>query len=137
MRKDIIDWALDLAVVAASRSEDPYKKVGSIALRPDNSIAAVSYNGAPPKVNIDWTDREKRRSFVIHSEMNLLRYIKPGECNRVVVTLSPCIDCLKNLTAYGIKQVFYIEEYKRCGFSLVKEIAGLFNIELIQRQQVL
>lgn len=137
MRKDIIDWALDLAVVAASRSEDPYKKVGSIALRPDNSIAAVSYNGAPPKVNIDWTDREKRRSFVIHSEMNLLRYIKPGECNRVVVTLSPCIDCLKNLTAYGIKQVFYIEEYKRCDFSLVKEIAGLFNIELIQRQQVL
>lgn len=137
MRKDIIDWALDLAVVAASRSEDPYKKVGSIALRPDNSIAAVSYNGAPPKVNIDWADREKRRSFVIHSEMNLLRYIKPGECNRVVVTLSPCIDCLKNLTAYGIKQVFYIEEYRRCDFSLVKEIAGLFNIELIQRQQVL
>jgi dCMP deaminase len=133
MRKDIIDWAIDLAVVAATRSEDPYKKVGSVALRPDNSIAAVSYNGAPPKVNIDWSDREKRRSFVIHSEMNLLRYIKPGECNRVAVTLSPCIDCLKNLSAYGIKQVFYVEEYKRCDFSLVKEIANLFNIELIQR----
>lgn len=132
MRKDIIEWALDLATVAATRSEDPYKKVGSVALRPDNSIAAVSYNGAPPGINIDWTDRDKRRSFVIHSEMNLLRYIKPGECNRVAVTLSPCVDCLKNLTAYGIKQVFYIEEYKNCDISLVREISQLFDIELIQ-----
>ena len=137
MRKGIIEWAIDLAVVAATRSEDPYKKVGSVALRPDNSIAAVSYNGAPPGINIDWSDREKRRAFVIHSEMNLLRYIKPGECDRVVVTLSPCIDCLKNLTAYGIKQVFYLEEYKRCDFSLVTEISNQFNIELIKREQVL
>jgi hypothetical protein len=57
-RKPRMKWALELAEVAASMSEDPYKKVGAVAIRPDNTIAAVSYNGAPPNIEIDWSDRE-------------------------------------------------------------------------------
>ena len=63
-RIDKIDWWLELADVASKRSEDPYHKVGAVAIREDGSIAGVSYNGAPPKIEIDWSDREKRRQFI-------------------------------------------------------------------------
>lgn len=46
-RIDRLEWALRLAETAAMMSEDPYKKVGSVALRRDYSVAGVSYNGAP------------------------------------------------------------------------------------------
>jgi deoxycytidylate deaminase len=130
MRKNRISWALELAKVAATISEDPYKKVGSVALRPDNSVAAVSYNGAPPNIDIDWSDRDERRKYVIHSEINLLRFIKPHECDRVAITLSPCVDCLKNMAAYGVKQIFFLEKYENCDYSVVDKIAKLFKIEL-------
>ena len=129
-RLDLVPWFLELAHAAAKRSEDPYKKVGAIAIRPDNTIAAVCYNGAPPKIEIDWKDRDKRRSYVIHAEMNAMRYIKPHECDRVATTLSPCVDCLKNLVAYGIKDVYYSEIYENCDFSLVENVADLYKIRL-------
>ena len=130
-RIDRLEWALRLAETAAMMSEDPYKKVGSVALRKDYSIAGVSYNGAPPRIAIDWSDRDERRKYVIHSEINLLRYIKPNECDVVAITLSPCNDCLRNLCAYGIKKIVFREKYDKCDFLETQKIADLFNIELI------
>ena len=132
-RKNRMVWALELAQVASTMSEDPYKKVGAVAMRPDNSIAAVSYNGAPPNVEIDWSDRDKRRIYVIHAETNLLRFIKPHECDRVAITLSPCVDCLKNMAAYGIKTIIYEEKYDKCDYNLVEKIAELYKINLYHR----
>jgi len=129
-RRNRIHWALDLAKVASTMSEDPYKKVGSVAIRPDNTIAAVAYNGAPPKIEIDWSNRDERRQYVIHSEMNLLRHIKPHECDRVALTLSPCIDCLKNMVAYGIKDIYFYEKYENSDYNLVDKIAKLYTINL-------
>ena len=86
-RKNRISWALELAQVAASMSEDPYKKVGAVAIRPDNSIAAVSYNGSPPNIEIDWSDRDERRQYVIHAEMNAMRFIKPHAVSYTHLTL--------------------------------------------------
>ena len=54
MRLDWECYALSLARVASLRSEDPFVKVGACVLRYDNSVASLGYNGAPPKVNIDW-----------------------------------------------------------------------------------
>ena len=132
-RKNRMVWALELAQVASTMSEDPYKKVGAVAMRPDNSIAAVSYNGAPPNVEIDWSDRDKRRIYVIHAETNLLRFIKPHECDRVALTLSPCVDCLKNMAAYGIETIMYEEKYDKCDYNLVEKIAKLYKIKLYHR----
>lgn len=133
-RKNRITWALEIAQVAATMSEDPYKKVGSVALRPDNSIAAVSYNGAPPNIEIDWSNRDERRQYVIHSEMNLLRYIKPHECDRIALTLSPCVDCLKNMASYGIESIYFIEKYDKCDYNIVEKIADLYKIKLYHEE---
>ena len=69
------EYALELARVAAKRSEDPYLKVGACVLRHDNSVAALGYNGAPPNIEIDWTNRDERRKRVVHAKINELRYV--------------------------------------------------------------
>jgi dCMP deaminase len=125
-------WWMELAHAAAKRSEDPWCKVGAVGVREDGSIAGVSYNGAPPKINLKeiWLDRDERRKFVVHAETNLLRYIKPKECKDVSVTLCPCFDCMKNLASYGIETVFFSEFYDKCDIQEIIKMSRIFNIAL-------
>jgi len=106
-----IDYGIELAKTAALRSEDPFIQVGCCIFRPDNSIASLGYNGAPPGIDIDWSDRAERRDRVIHAETNALKNIKPHEADRMFVTLMPCGDCIKNVASYGIKDIYYIKAY--------------------------
>ena len=124
------EYALELARVASARSEDPYVKVGACALRHDHSVAGLGYNGAPPGIDIDWSDRNERRKRVIHAEVNALRYVTPGECLFLACTLLPCNDCLKTISSYGIKEVIFKEIYELDDSSL--ELAKEFDIELSQ-----
>jgi deoxycytidylate deaminase len=45
--------------------------------------------------------------------MNALRYVRPGEGHIIAVTLQPCSDCIKNIVAHGIFNIYYLDEYKR------------------------
>jgi len=121
-------YAYNLAVVAAQKSKDPYVKVGCCLLRHDNSIASLGYNGFPAGMKEDWENRDERRKYVVHSEINALRYIKPNECYLAAVTLLPCNDCLKSLASYGVKKIIYGEVYKLDPSTL--ELAEKFGIEL-------
>tara|TARA_Y100000310_G_scaffold344778_1_gene459447 strand:+ start:111 stop:527 length:417 start_codon:yes stop_codon:yes gene_type:complete len=126
-----IDWetyALKLAFVASERSEDPWVKVGACALRGDNSIAGIGYNGAPPGIEIDWKNRDERRRRVVHAEVNALRYVRPGECDLLASTLLPCNDCLRMIASYGIKRIIFKDNYERDPSTT--ELAGLFGIDL-------
>jgi dCMP deaminase len=124
------EFAMKIALASAERSEDPYVKVGSCILRKDHSVASVGYNGAPPGVEINWSDRDERRKRVIHAETNALRFLRPGEGYLIAVTLLPCADCLKNIASYGIKKVYYLNEYERSPDT--KNIAKEFGICLFQ-----
>lgn len=102
------EYALDLAAAAATRSEDPYVQVGAVVLRRDHSIASVGYNGAPPGVDLDWSDRDGRRDLVTHAEVNALRYCTPSvRGGLVAVTGTPCPSCLTSIVAYGITVVIF------------------------------
>jgi dCMP deaminase len=124
------EYAMAIAKAASLRSEDPYIQVGACILRHDFSVAACGYNGAPPGVNIDWSDREERRIRVIHAETNALRHTGPGEGRLIAVTLKPCSDCLKNIASYGIKEVFYLQDYYRDTMS--QKLAEEFGITMTQ-----
>lgn len=126
-----IDWetyALKLAFVASERSEDPYLKVGACLLRYDNSVAGLGYNGAPPGIEIDWSDRDERRKRVVHAEVNALRYTEPGKCKLLTCTHLPCNDCLRMIASYGIKNITYVHEYEKDRSSL--DLAKQFDIVL-------
>lgn len=124
------EYALILAFAATFRSEDPFHKVGACALRHDNSIAGLGYNGALPGEEMDWSDRDARREHVIHAELNCLAYCRPGECRLLACTISPCNECLKQIARYGIKRVIYAQEYEKDKAAVRN--AKLRGIEMIQ-----
>jgi dCMP deaminase len=109
-RFDLPRYAILLARAAATRSEDPFLKVGCALIRYDKTVAATGYNGPPAGVDIDWSDRDQRRGKIIHAEANALRYVRPGEVGFLATTTMPCAQCVPTIASYAIGQVYYAEE---------------------------
>lgn len=127
------EYALELAIVAARKSKDPWRKVGACLLRHDNTVAGIGFNGYPAGMREDWQDRDRRRLFAVHAEQNALRYVKPNECAMIAVTLLPCNDCLKAIASHGIKRVVYRDIYDRDITSIT--LAMDFGIELVRMEE--
>jgi len=123
------DYGMQLAFAAATKSKDPWRKVGAVVFRKDNSVAGVGYNGYPTGMFEDWDDREGRRKLVIHAEANALRYCKPGEVELLCCTTLPCNECLRNAASYGIKRIVYSEHYEIDSSTI--DLADGFGIDLV------
>ena len=110
------EYALRIAEVGALRSEDPYVKVGACALDSSNRVIGVAYNGLASGIvqtNDFWNNRDCRRPFVIHAEVNLLSLVKRGECRILACTLLPCSSCAAMISSYNIQKVVYRDVYHR------------------------
>lgn len=136
MRMSWDKYGLEIAKAASYRSEDPYLKVGACVLRIDRSIISIGYNGAASGVDIDWGDRDSRRSYVIHAEINALRYCTPDQTRGgyMYITHHPCLECIKVIASYGIDTVTYSELIDNSIYDLgaIKNMAQEYNIKLIQ-----
>jgi dCMP deaminase len=130
---------MELAEVIKLRSPD-HHKVGSVLVSiKDNRIISTGYNSVPAGLdddNINWSDRNFINDVVIHSEMNALLYSQSKfEDTKLYTTTSPCINCLKLLSATNIKKIIYKHEYR--DFKRVEELANFFNIELVEYENVI
>lgn len=130
MRISWEEYALKLALAASLRSEDQYLQVGACALRHDHSVAALGYNGPPSGVDIDWSNRDERRKRVIHAELSALKWVKPGECELIAVTIAPCPACVTLIASYQIPQIVYINEYEQDKEGLVFQLCKEFKINI-------
>jgi len=134
-RLPISQYAMELALVAARRSEDPFRKVGAVALDKNNRVIGTAYNGltagktAPPGF---WEDRDKRRKFMLHAEQNLCSLFKRGEATLVAVTTMPCNECSTLLASHGVKHVIYNADYP----SEASEILKFHGVKLTQMNYV-
>jgi len=121
-----------LAYAAKSRSEDPYLQVGAVALNAEGRVLATGYNGLKSKFTLSdatWADRDRRRNFIIHAEMNVLSLLRRGEATTLAVTSSPCLDCAKNIVAHGIQRVLYCEDFRdTAGLDLLND----YGVELVK-----
>lgn len=110
------EYALLLAKTASARSEDPYNKVGACALDYNNRVLGVAYNGLVSKTNVTqsfWSNRDKRRPYMIHAEQNLLGLFRRGEAKLIACTLLPCSDCARLICSWEIPLVVYLHDYQR------------------------
>lgn len=102
----------------AQLSPDSQTKVGSCLVSEDGSTYATAYNGfikgAPDKKLP--TTRPEKYEYIVHSEINLLAVCaKEGISTRdksVVVTMSPCINCMRAMFQAGISTIYFKEEYR-------------------------
>lgn len=133
MRLSWDKYAINLAIEASKRSEDPYKKVGACALSYDNRVLGVAYNGLVSGKNAGknfWKNRDQRRKYMIHAETNLLSLFERNECRLVATTLLPCSYCARMICAWGIKKVIYLENYDQDKEGL--EIFKFYNVKALK-----
>lgn len=133
-RKSFNCCAIETAKIWAQRSEDVYKKVGCAVLNREGRLISVGYNGLSPNQktkNSFWGDREKRRKYIIHAEMNALSCISRADKPYLLAsTLLPCSACAINIASYGIKKVLYLEDYHLDQGAM--EIFSFYKIKLIK-----
>jgi deoxycytidylate deaminase len=131
-----------LAIMAKSRSEDPFTKVGGVALNKEGRILGVSYNGLYSGMELpEWMtleqNRELKSDIFIHCESNLCAQIKKDQCHTICLTISPCIKCCQNIAALNIKRVVYISEYSKCNkFKKFFDFYGIQHLELANDQKL-
>lgn len=104
-----------MALCATTRSEDNFLRVGAAIENLDGRIIATGCNGLPAKAVLAEeiaNDRDARRPFMLHAEINALSLIKRGEGHKIYCTLQPCENCLNALMAHGIKEVVYLNEWE-------------------------
>jgi len=118
---------IKMAFILADESKCVSHHVGALIVR-DGRIISSGVNGTPgnmpnccdvfDKDNFDrkahsaWSDDNE-----IHAEMNAImfsaRYPVEVEGCDMYTTLSPCNECLKNISMTGIKNVYYLYLYDR------------------------
>jgi len=115
------------AIIFADESKCVSKHVGAVVVK-DGRIISTGINGAPHDLpnccdvfDPENFDREKHHVWSkdneIHAEMNATGFsakhnVEMDGCD-MYVTISPCNECLKNLTATGIKNIYYLYKYDR------------------------
>ena len=127
---------VEIAKVVAQRSADPHTQVGAVSVK-NNCVIGVGYNGEPKgfHFDFDWNSPEKY-PYVIHAEMNAISNANRNgvDCNGadIYLTLSPCHDCIKLLIQHGIKNVYYLKEYKDIDLTkrIVENTDGIRLIKL-------
>lgn len=132
------EYIMNICEAVKLRSQD-YYKVGSVLVSvKNNRIISTGYNSIAPNLNdteINWSQRDLISDIVIHAEMNVLLYCESKfEESILYTTSSPCVSCLKMLSASKIKKIIYKHEYK--DIDKVKKLAEFFKIELIEYENI-
>lgn len=135
MNIDDINLAMKCAFKTSFNSEDPSTKVGAAIIK-DNKILSVGYNRPPHNWEGEfiWNKdvskgiENTKYPYVIHAEMDAIMNYKGklGDLKDacMCVTLCPCENCAKLISASGIKTVVYYSDRDaveiRCAKRLLK-----------------
>lgn len=120
MRKSWKEYFKDITKIVATRSTCDRAMVGCVIVNKDNRIVSTGYNGSvtgnPHCDDVGHTLRDGHCIATIHAEMNALLYcakegISVNNCS-AYITHFPCLNCTKSLIQAGIKEIYYIEDYR-------------------------
>ena len=107
---------MKLAFFLAERTDDPKTGVGAVIVNKDKDIVGLGWNGFPTKSlygefprasRTDEAVRDKKYPYIIHAEQNalLMRNTKSIKDATLVVTRTPCDDCIPLINMHGFKTV--------------------------------
>jgi len=130
-RLDWDEYFMSIALLASCRSPCQRLNVGSVIVK-NNRIISMGYNGYIPGAPHISRVSDNHEQSIIHSEINAITdCAKRGtslENAKIYITHYPCINCFKSIAACGIKEVYYLDDYKN--ESIVEELANDSNIIL-------
>jgi len=135
MRKDWDTYFMDIAYMAATRSQCPRRQVGAVLVQ-GKKLLGTAYNGAPMGVpdcseagcmiseeyelvrRPDGTEevvKKQRCIRTIHAEQNLLLFTDrvDREGATIYVTDQPCWTCANMIANSGVTEVVYHRPYPK------------------------
>lgn len=136
MRPSKLTTLMKIAENVSEQSHDQETQVGAVLIsNVSGAILATGYNGfirGAPDHKLPAT-RPEKYNFIVHSEENLIANcarhgISMNDC-KVVLTLSPCVKCMRLLFQCGITQVVTKAKYR--DFEQLKLMGDIDIIEEI------
>jgi dCMP deaminase len=115
---------LKQALATAEMSSCVSRQVGAL-ITVDSRIVSEGYNGTPkgyPNCSEHFSaytqeHHEWSNTHEIHAEMNAIGWsARKGiaiEGGIIYSTTRPCLQCTKNIIAFGIKEIYYLEDYPK------------------------
>ena len=126
------EYFASITLLASIRSSCNRLKVGCVLVK-NNHIISMGYNGFLPGQKHESLVRNDHEQATIHAEQNAIcDAAKRGiEINNSIayITHYPCINCFKALSAAGIKEIKFLNDYKND--ILIEQIKGNINITKI------
>ena len=115
---DRITWEKyfsELAWLVSKRSPCHRLHVGCVLVK-DNHIISTGYNGFLPGAAHESIVVDGHEQATVHAEQNCIAdCAKRGVSTEGAVawiTHFPCIGCFKSLVAAGVKEIYYLEDYR-------------------------
>lgn len=122
------------ALIASFRSPSKKLQVGAVITR-NHRVISTGYNGflaGVPHISIH---RDGHEINTVHAEQNAIADAsKRGvsiDDSTIYITHYPCINCAKMIISSGIKQVYYLDDYKND-----KVVEELFKLAQVKVRQV-
>jgi len=93
-------------------SKDPHTQIGAVIVDVNNIPLGYGYNGPPrniPDEQVDWS-RPQKYLRILHSETNAILH-SHGDLRgaTLYVNACPCVRCMLEIVACGIKKVVYFD----------------------------
>ena len=124
-RKDTVSRdavAMQIAQICSKESKDPSTQVGACIVSSDGRIISTGFNHNPEKWEVNrfpWGNDVRNNGegntkypYIIHAELDAIckcTNLQSLNGAAIYVTLFPCEQCAKIITAFGIKKVVYFE----------------------------
>lgn len=106
---------ISFSKLIAERSHHETYKVGAVIVTSDNTqVLSVGYNGNAAGLPNEVDSDVPGESGLIHAEINALIKLDYNNYKdkKMYLTLSPCSHCAKCIINAGIKEVYYLEDYR-------------------------
>ena len=109
------EYFKEIVQVTSKRSPCDRLKVGCLLVH-KNRIISQGYNGFLPDCPHNSIIRDDHEQATIHAEQNAItdcakRGVSSENCC-AYITHYPCFNCMKLMVSCGIKNIYYINDYK-------------------------
>lgn len=115
MRMSQDAYFLTLAKVAAMRATCPRLHVGCVLVKNGRTVG-TGFNGSLPGEPHCEDEgcllHQDHCLRTIHAERNALRHCTVPDPDTIYCTHQPCLECLKEILAAGVRRIVYIDPYR-------------------------
>ena len=128
------EYFKQMTLITASRSPCERLKVGCVLVK-ENRIISQGYNGFLPGAPHQSKVVNNHEQATVHAEQNAItdcakRGVSSDGCD-AYITHYPCVNCMKILCASGIKNIYFINDYKND--PLVDYFKSISNIQTLSK----